>query len=177
MAEHEPAGLTALEALGVAIRAEVDAHKIYEELATRAEDPLVRRRFELLAADEQQHLAYLEERWQEVAGTVPLEIPPSHLPKGMQTGEQRATKSIEEVIDLAIEEERTSREFYLRAARDTDDLSGRAMFRFLADMEYQHWMTLAQEKDLLVRYPNYGRPGKLPWRLEPGLGHAPRREK
>ncbi len=176
MPEQEPQGLTALEALGVAIRAEIDAIKVYEELAARAEDPMVRRRFELLAADEQQHVAYLEARWQEVAGEVPLEIPPSQLPSSVRTREQRAAMSLEDVLDMAIDEERQSREFYLRAARHTDDLSGRAMFRFLADMEYQHWVTLAQEKDLLVRYPNYGRPGKLPWRPEPELHSASRRE-
>jgi len=70
------------------------------------------------------------------------------------------------VLDMAMAEERHKHEFFLLAARETDDLSGRAMFRFLADMAHQHWLTLAQEKDMLVRYPNYGRPGRVPWRAE-----------
>jgi bacterioferritin (cytochrome b1) len=141
MLEHEPEGLTSLEALGVAIRAEMDSRDLYKELAGRSENPQIRRRFELLAADEAQHLEYLKEQWEEMASGVPLKLPPSRHPKEMLTP-------------------------YLRAARETDDPSGRAMFRFLADMEFEHWMTLGQEKDLLVRYPNYGQPGKTPWRAE-----------
>ena len=174
MQVHETEGLTALEALGIAIRAEIDARAIYEELAHRADEPRIRRRFELLAAEEQQHREYLEARWEEVAADVSLKLPDSHLPREMVSREMRAKRSIEEVLDMAIDEERRSREFYLRAARETNDLSGRAMFRFLADMEYQHWMTLAQEKDMLVRYPNYGRPGLLPWRPEGSM--APRKK-
>ena len=60
-------------------------------------------------------------------------------------------------------------------ARDTTDLSGRAMFRFLANMEYQHWMILAQEKDMVVRYPNYGRPGQTPWRAEKTVAPSSKR--
>jgi rubrerythrin len=169
MSEYEPEGLTALEALGVAIRAEMDSRELYQELAERSENPQIRRRFELLAADEAQHLEYLEGRWQELAKDVPLKLPPSQHPTEMLTPEQRAKQDLEAVLDMAIDEERRSREFYLRAARETDDPSGRAMFRFLADMEFEHWMTLGQEKDLLVRYPNYGRPGKVPWRAEKGI--------
>jgi rubrerythrin len=169
MADHEPEGLTALEALGVAIRAEMDSRELYEELAERSENPQIKRRFELLASDEAQHLEYLEDRWEELAGDVALRLPPSRHPMDMLTREQRAKHELEAVLDMAIEEERKSREFYLRAARETDDPSGRAMFRFLADMEFEHWMTLGQEKDLLVRYPNYGHIGKTPWRAERGV--------
>jgi len=166
MSEYEPEGLTSLEALGVAIRAEMDSRDLYQELATRSTNPQIRRRFELLASDEAQHLEYLEVRWEELAKGVPLKLPPSRHPKEMLTPELRAKQDLGAVLDLAIEEERRSREFYLRAARETDDPSGRAMFRFLADMEFEHWMTLGQEKDLLVRYPNYSGPGAAPWRAE-----------
>ena len=68
-----------------------------------------------------------------------------------------------------------SRDFYLRAARETEDLSGQAMFRFLADMGFRHWMDLGQERDLLARYPNYGRPGPEPWRAEVSLTSGERK--
>lgn len=166
MNRHEDEGLTALEALGVAIRAELDSRDIYNEMADRAQDELVARRFELLAAEEDRHRDLLVARWTELAPNVPLKLPPSALPEGLATREKRSTRGLTEVLELAIEEERRSRDFYLSAARGTADLSGQAMFRFLADMEYAHWMTLAQERDLLARYPNYGRPGPKPWRVE-----------
>jgi rubrerythrin len=172
MTRRDAVDLTSVEALGVAIRSEMDSRDIYRELAERFQHPITRRRFELLAAEEEQHLQHLTERYEEVAGGVPLAIPSSQLPKTMASAEARGQWDMADVLDMAIEEERRSREFYLQAARDTNDLSGRAMFRFLADMEYLHWMTLAQEKDLLVRYPNYGRPGRSPWRAEKKLAPA-----
>jgi len=159
-------GLTALEALGIAIRAEMDARELYLELARRSPDRQIKRRFELLAADERQHRLHLERRWKELAEGQPLKLPPSQLPQRASTRARRSHMTLEEVLDLALGEERSAREFFLRAARETDDLSGRAMFRFLADIAHQHWLTLAQEKDMLVRYPNYGRPGTVPWRAE-----------
>lgn len=166
------ADLTSVEALGVAIRSEMDSRDVYRELAARCGNPITRRRLELLAAEEEQHLQDLTLRYEEVADGVPLALPPSRLPKGMTDAESRCRLDVTRILDMAIEEERRSREFYLQAARDTSDPSGRAMFRFLADMEYLHWMTLAQEKDLLVRYPNYGRTGRSPWREEKTLAPA-----
>ncbi len=158
--------LTALEALGIAIRADIDACELYKELAERCEDRQIRRRFETLADDERQQREQLEMQWKTLAPEVQLKLPPSRLPRERLTRHQRAGLSKEDVLELAIEAERAAREFYLQAARATNDLSGRAMFRYLADASYQHWMLLAQEKDMLIRYPNYGRPGKMPWRPE-----------
>jgi rubrerythrin len=169
MKENNSEGLTSLEALGIAIRAEMDAQEIYNELAERSEEQIIHRRFELLAAEEGQHRQYLTEHYRSLAGDIPLKLPPSQLPKDMLSRDQRSHKSLEGVLDTAIDVERHAREFFLRAARDTDDLSGRAMFRYLADMAYQHWLALGQEKDLLVRYPNYARRGKVPWRAEKSL--------
>jgi rubrerythrin len=163
-------GLTALEALGIAMRAETDMRELYEELAGRSEEPITKRRFELLAAVKGQHLEHLTERYHTLAGELPLKLPPSQLPKEMHSAQQRSGWSAEEVLDVATEAERKAREFYLGAARETDDLSGRAMFRFLADMAYRHWLVLAQEKDLLIRFPNYGRRGRTPWHAEKGMG-------
>ena len=175
--EHEGEELTSLEALGVAIRLETDAAEVYRELAERWGDPLVRRRFDLLAAEEEQHRMLLEEKWRELAPTVPLRLPPSRLPREMGTGEQRRAHTIREVLDFAIVEERNGREFYLGAARATSDLSGQSMFRYLADIKYAHWMSLVQERDLMIQYPNYGRRGPVPWHTEPAMRGRPDEEK
>lgn len=169
-------GLTSLEALGLAIRAESDAIDIYNELADRCDRPLVCRRFRQLAAEEEQHRVYLVEKWDELAGGVELKLPPSQLPPEMGSRTDRGAHSIEEVLDLAIDEEKRSREFYLKAARETQDLSGQQMFRYLADMEFRHWMHLSQERDLLSRYPRYHGAAPAPWSREPGLGGRQKKE-
>jgi rubrerythrin len=169
------AGLTSLEALGLAIRHELDARDVYRELADRCRDRLVQRRFALLAAEEERHHDLLQDRWRELSGGQELRLPPSQLPPGMATRAERGAHTLDEVLDLAIDEERRSRDFYLEAARETDDLSGQAMFRFLADMEYRHWMELAQERDLHARYPSYGGASPSPWRSEASLTSGERR--
>jgi rubrerythrin len=167
MKEQEE-GLTSVEALGIAIRAETDMQELYEELAGRSEEPVARRRFELLASVKRQHREHLTERYNELVGELPLKLPPSQLPKEILTSKERSCWSVEEILEVATDAERQAREFYLRAAREDDDLSGRAMFRFLADMAYRHWLVLAQERDLIIRYPNYGRRGRTPWHAEKG---------
>jgi rubrerythrin len=167
--EHDE-GLTSLEALGIAIRAEMDAKRIYEELAARCTEPNAKRRFELLAADEERHYQMLKDKWNELAPDVELMLPPSRLPQEAETPEMREKLTMKQVLDMAILEERHSREFYMTAADETRDLSGQRMFRFLADMEHNHWMTLTQERDLLLRYPNYMQRGADPWKPEKSLG-------
>jgi rubrerythrin len=169
MPAAEDESLTSLEALSIAIRRELDSRDVYREVAGRCEESLIRRRFELLAAEEERHHAYLVERWREMARGVELKLPPSELPRGMVTCQERSSRTLLEILDMAIEQERHSLDFYLRAAQETADLSGQAMFRFLADLERRHSMDLAQERDLLVRYPNYGRSGPAPWRAEASL--------
>ena len=166
--KDEP-GLTALEALGVAIRAEQDSREVYEELADRSAQEHISRLFRRLAEDEGQHLRFLRDRYAELAGSVPLKLPPSRLPEKLSTPELRRDASLDRVLDMAIEEEKRSRDHYLKAANETDDPSGQRMFRYLADMEYEHWMELEHERKMLERYPNHARKGPAPWMPEVAL--------
>lgn len=162
-------GLSSLEALGIAIRAETDCRDMYREMAGRCEQPLLQRRFELLATEEEQHRTFLTDRWAQVSSGVDLKLPPSCLPADMCTGEQRKTRSMEEVLEVAIQQKRRSRDFYLRAARETADLSGQRMFQYLADMAYRQMVELTDERDLMIRYPRYHGPSSEPWQPERAL--------
>lgn len=163
-------GLTSLEALGVAIRAETDTREVCVELGHRCERPLVCRRFEQLAAEQSQHLTYLSERWEQISGGVPLHLPPSRLPAEMDTSEERNAHTVEEVLDVAIDAVRHDRDFYIRAARETDDPSGQRMFQYLADMAFRQMNQLTEERDLLIRYPRYHGSTPEPWQPERSLG-------
>jgi rubrerythrin len=163
-------GLTSLEALGVAIRWETDTRDMIAELARRCDRPLVCRRFEQLVAEHSQHLTYLSERWEQIAGGVPLHLPPSSLPTGMDTSAERQAHTVEDVLDVAIAAVRHGRDFYIGATRKTDDLSGQRMFQYLADMAFRQMNQLIEERDLLVRYPRYHGSNPEPWQPERSLG-------
>lgn len=148
-------GLTSLEVLGIAIRSEIDAQNVYRELAERVSNPRAKERFYLLAAEEQQHQNLLERRYKEFFPDVPLKLPPTLLPEIAATASLRKDLSLKDVLKIAIQTERESREIYLEAAEKLEDESGKAMLKFLADWEYNHQMMLTAEYDMLLKYPNY----------------------
>src|SRR3972149_782726 len=108
--------LTSLEALGIAIRSEIDAQNLYEELGRRIASPAVAGRFKQLLNEEKQHQKILEEMYSRYFSGTQIKLPPSVLPVSFSSKEKRAHKSLLDVLELALEEERKSREFYLDAA-------------------------------------------------------------
>jgi len=158
--------LTALEALGIAIRAETDAAEIYREVAGRIGNRLPQERVLLLANEELQHKRILEEAYSQQFPDVPLALPGSQLPKTICTRALRGQLSIREILSCVIEQERRSRDFYLEAAERTVDLTGKMMFNFLADWEFSHQMALSAEYEMLVRYPRYFQQTGEPWKPE-----------
>lgn len=161
--------LTSLEALGVAIRSEIDAQAIYREMAQRVTNPSSKERFHILESEEEQHQNILERKYNKLFPHVPLKVPHTLLPAKAADAELRKDLNLREVLEIAIQEERHSRDFYSDAATRIDDLSGRAMLKFLADMEYSHMMSLTAEYDLLVKYPHYYEDVEEPWHEEPRL--------
>lgn len=158
--------LTSLEALGIAIRSEIDAQNLYEELGQRIASPAVAGRFKQLLNEEKQHQKILEEMHGRYFPGTQVKLPPSVLPVNFSTKGKRVNRSVVDVLELAVEEERKSREFYLDAAEQTPELSGKRMFRFLADMEFSHQMRLQAEIELCKRYPAYFCGGREPWKPE-----------
>lgn len=158
--------ITALEALGVAIRAEADASEIYREVAGRIGNQLFQQRVLLLANEELQHKRILEETYKRQFPDVPLALPESQLPQAICTRELRQHLSIREILSCVIEQEQRSRDFYLQAAEKTTDLTGKMMFNFLADWEFSHQMALSAEYEMLVRYPRYFQQTGEPWKPE-----------
>lgn len=159
--------LTALEALGIAVRREMDAGRTYRELASGCLNPLARDRFHVLERDVQQHEALLRRRYQELFPDVELVVPPSAAeapPSPRETGEQ--CEGLKGALRFAVEAERLAREFYLEASGATSDLTGQAMFRYLADEHARHQMVLEAEYDTVLRYPHAFDDPQAPWRPE-----------
>lgn len=160
--------ITALEALGIAIRSEIDAQEVYKDLATMCEDELLRDKFLNLFHEEKKHQIILEKMYKEMFPDVDLILPESQLPPKVDASKKRRKLNLKDVLLIALEEEKKSREFYLDCAQIVTDLSGKRMFRFLADMEFTHQVLLNAELELLEKYPNYFE-GQIPWEVEQGL--------
>jgi rubrerythrin len=160
--------LTALEALGIAIRSELDVEKLYQELASRTENDLLKDRFLNLYQEERRHQFLLEKKYQEMFPNVNLKIPPSQLPKEIVDQSLSKNFTIKDVLKFAIDEERRLKEFYLDYAETDIDLSGKRMFRFLADLKFSHEMKLTAELEMIEKYPAYYG-GAQSWEAEIGF--------
>ena len=111
----------------------------------------------------------MERKYDQLFPHVPLKVPQTLLPAKAASADLRNNLNLREVLEIAVKEERHSRDFYLDAISRVEDLSGKAMLKFLADMEYSHLMSLTAECDLLVKYPHYHEEVDEPWLEEIGL--------
>jgi rubrerythrin len=159
--------LAALEAFGIAIRAEIDASAIYTEIAARVDNPILRQRIDLFAGEESQHRHILEQAYQECFPEIPLELPHSRLPNPISCQALREMMSLKDILWCAIEEECRWHELYLKAAEQTTDPGGKMMYRFLADSEFSHKTALNAEYEMIARYPRYPGEDIKPWKPEP----------
>ena len=158
--------LTLLEVLSIAIRSETDAQNIYREMAERVSNPRVEERFHLLVAEERQHQNLLEMRYKEFFPDFELKLPPSLLPPTAATTALRRDLSLREVLNLAIQAERDSREIYLEAAAKVNDMGWKSILKSLADWEHTHQMKLTTEYDMLMKCPSYYENVAEPWQEE-----------
>lgn len=149
----ESRGLTGLEVLGVAIRAELEAYRFYNQALKKVQNPLLREKLSRLAAEEKRHRQILEERYRKNSGE---ETPPIPRTGGIE-GKGRMAKDLspQEVLKVAIQKEQEAARFYQREAQRCADLSGRFMLEYLADFERNHERSLQAELKALNRFPDW----------------------
>jgi rubrerythrin len=140
--------------LGMAIRCEMDAEQLYQDLAAKTENELMKERFLNLSQAQKKHRLLLEQKYREMFPDVELKLPPCELP--LNISESRIQNlTLRDVLKIAIEQEKRAREFFLDCAETVTDLSGKRMFRFLADMKFSYYNILNTELEVIEKYPAY----------------------
>jgi rubrerythrin len=158
--------LTALEALGIAIRREIDAGQVFRDLASSCSNPLAADRFVLLTRESAQQERLLRDRYDMLFPGVPLLVPPSVAPPpGRSTGPGPGD-GLRAALRFAADAERQAREFYLDAANAATELTGQAMFRYLAEVHARHQSELEAEYAVILQYPRAFDDVPAPWRPE-----------
>ncbi|MBC7250070.1 MAG: ferritin family protein [Anaerolineae bacterium] len=144
--------LTFLEILGLAIKSEVNAFQVYERLAQRVQNPALRDKLLFLKGEEEKHRTILEAMHAQNFPEVQLELPPrSPLPR-VEIALHEDTPVLE-LLDIALEWEKLSEEFYADFARRAQDAKGKAILQYLSEMESGHYHLLKAERDLLAQFP------------------------
>jgi rubrerythrin len=141
--------LTAIEIVGVATRAEIDAHKFYIEMAKRIRNKVVKERILTLASEEQRHGRILKNLLKQWTGE---DNPPIPEKGPFQLSELIGDDmSHEKVLETAIELERTAAKRYIEASRIAQDDSGRRQLEYLSEFERTHERILVSELEALKK--------------------------
>jgi len=162
--------LTPLEALGIAIKAEIEAAETYERLANLVKNRALKEKAHFLQGEELKHRALLEEAYARQFPDVELVLPGQSLVPRVDAEPVLSSStsltvnsaeglegevSVPELLALAMQAEQASERFYADLARRSQSESARAMFQHLSRMEGSHFHLLQVEHDLVTRFPDY----------------------
>lgn len=147
-------GLSALEALGVAIKSEIEAVELYARMARSVRNSFLAAKLGFLRQEEEKHRALLEEFYARRFPDVELKLPTAPVMPPLDAASPPAI-TLPDLFQLAMQAERISADFYSREADRTADPAGRTMLRYLSKVEHSHFHLLETEYDLVSRFPSY----------------------
>ncbi len=132
-----------LEALRIAIQAEIDTYKYYRDALKHFTDHEAKNLLAALAEEEKKHRKRLEDKYAKLSGKRLLYL---NLPKKRRfTRPLDPNASVLDILKVAIETEKESRDFYEKAAQRTIDARGKRMLEELAEEERHHVELLEAE--------------------------------
>ncbi|MDP8256426.1 MAG: ferritin family protein [Candidatus Alcyoniella australis] len=145
-------GLTSLEILGVAVKAEHDAARFYTKFADRVRNPMTKSKFKTLASQERGHEKLLLQQYRRASGEDRPPVPDKYQPEiDFKVFDELETK---ELLKIAIRMEKDARQLYSEAAARSVDPSARTMLEYLADFEHGHQRQLESELRFITRDPD-----------------------
>ncbi len=136
--------LTTLEVLGIAIKSEIEAVKLYTKMKEKTKNPDLKAKCDFLTSQERNHERVLTEAFRTKFPGVELRLPPKTLVPAVDDVLARDA-TLKELFAAAMEAETKSEGFYRDLAGKTHDQSSRAMLEYLASMEHSHFSILEAE--------------------------------
>ena len=146
--------LTSLEIMGIAIKSEVEAAQVYDRLARRVRNWALKEKILFLKGEEEKHKSILEEMYANSFPEVELALPPRSLLPKVDIALSEDTP-VPELLEIAMEWEKLSEEFYADFAKQAEDARGRAVLQHLSKMESSHYHLLKTERDFVSQFPGY----------------------
>lgn len=141
-------------ALEMALRSEIDAEKVYEKLHRIIGNFVLKEKIKFLMEEEKRH--------QEVVREVYLKLFPGQEIKNQEKGilpqlsiGVEEEDSVIDLLELAVEAEEASEEFYDGLSQEVDNRKIAEIFQYLSRMEHGHYSLLKGELDLCVNDETY----------------------
>jgi len=142
------------EILAVAVRAEIDAAAIYDDLRGRVKNEVLVQKLQFLANEEARHKAILERLFADKFPDQTLRVPAAS-PKPAKPVAVDDKTAVLDLFKLAMAKEKEAEEFYKESKTAITDAPGRKILDYLSRVERSHYFMLKSEVALLEKFPEY----------------------
>ncbi len=139
-----------------AMKSEVESRNVYQKLANRVRNFMLKDKLQFLADEEQKHYDYFSFLWKKVFQEDKIVLPeksPVPLPElSIESDDERFS----DIFQHAMDAEKAAHYFYLSLAnrfKMDDDIS--RQLRYIASMEMGHYKLLEIEKEQAEEYEKY----------------------
>ncbi len=146
--------LTPLEVLGIAIKSEIEAARLYRHMCNLVANLDLRERLNFLVREEEKHRRILETAYDRQFPEVELVLPAKSLVPTVQAALEEDTP-LPELFRLAMQAEQLSKDFYAELADASEEENTRTTLSYLSQMEQGHYELLRTELEMIQRFPEY----------------------
>jgi rubrerythrin len=140
--------------LGYALRAEVDANRIYSRMADRVKNTLLKEKFLLLALEEKKHRDIILRLFASMWGPEKPEIPKAVDRRLLPAVTLKPTSDLVDILSQAMQAEKSAREFYAALAKKVQ-ASNQPVVMYLSKVENSHYLMLRSEYILALQFEDY----------------------
>ncbi len=141
------------EILKIGIATEINGERFYRDFASKVTREETRKKIQSLGDDEIIHKQVLEKIYKDIFDSEPTDIPPEGIgifEKALKGFRVSDDISVPDLLDIAIEAEAASRDYYDEGEKSAEDEKVKAVFRRLAEEEDGHFNLLTAEKTALA---------------------------
>lgn len=140
-----------IEALALALEVEKAELRFYIEMAKKAKDERAKKMFLFLAGEEAEHWDIFERNFlKKVLGKSQLPEVDERLLEKL-TPKYKGEVSEVKAVELGMEQEKLTWEFYEKAAEDAEDENVKKIFEELAKVEKAHYELLRAQYDAVMK--------------------------
>jgi len=142
------------ELLGIAIRAEIDANKIYSDIANRVSNLLLKEKFQMLAFEENKHREILEKFYEVLFQGEKIQFPDKTDEDLLPSIQFTPSSSLVDILYQAMESEKSAESFYAHLAERFEN-SQKKILEYLSKVEHSHYVMLKSEYTLAQEFEDY----------------------
>jgi len=151
---NENENYTTLEILGIAIKSEVEAIKLYNRMKELAKNGDLKGKLDFLIEQEKKHEHLLTEAYMKKFPEAKLSLPEKSLVPTINEV-LKGGADLKKLFDAALEAEKKSEQFYKELAEKTSDQNSKKMLLYLSSMEKSHYAILEAEYTQLQMTEEY----------------------